>query len=188
MNREKTVRSMNAIKPSELPQEALLGRYKQEGAYTDCYSVELPHVISHAEYVAAFYTTALFKTERLILRLLVSKPSTDLQAMQLAGGEATAFSAWNVEGRATNQILLCDFLGHTRSWLMTTAIDGGNLTGTRLYFGSAVIPKINPVSGQATFGVAFHALQRFHNAYSKALLRSAASRLLRSKAGVNAEA
>jgi hypothetical protein len=66
MSREKTLRSMNAIQPSELPQEALLARYKQEGAYTDCYSVAVPHVISHAEYVAAFYTTALFKTERLI--------------------------------------------------------------------------------------------------------------------------
>jgi hypothetical protein len=179
---------MNAIQPSELPQEALLARYKQEGAYTDCYSVAVPHVISHAEYVEAFYTTALFKTERLILRLLVSKPSTDLQAMQLAGGEATAFSAWNVEGRAKNQLLLCDFLGHTRSWLMTSAIDDGNLTGTRFYFGSAVVPKINAVSGQATFGVAFHALQRFHIAYSKALLRSAASRLLRAKEGANADA
>lgn len=179
---------MNAIELSELPQEALLSRYKQEGAYTDCYSVEVPYVISHAEYVAAFYTTALFKIERLILRLLVSKPSTDLQAMQLADGKATAFSAWNVEGRATNQLLLCDFLGHTRSWLMTTAIDDGNLTGTRLYFGSAVIPKINPESGQATYGVAFHVLQSFHNAYSKALLRSTASRLLRSKESVNAEA
>jgi hypothetical protein len=66
---------MNSIKLLELPQTALLSRYKQQGAYTDCYSVEVPRVISHSEYIETFYTTPLFKVERFILATLVSRPN-----------------------------------------------------------------------------------------------------------------
>lgn len=172
---------MNAIQLCELPQEALLRKYMQEGAYTDCYFVDLPHPVSHTEYVEAFYTTAVFKVERLILALLVSKPSTDLQAKQLASGEVKTFAAWNVEGSSGNQLLLCDYLGRTRSWLMSVVDESSNSTKTRLYFGSAVVPNVESRSGRATFGLAFHALHGFHKLYSRALLRSALSRLVRSK-------
>ncbi len=172
---------MNTIQLCELPQEALLSRYQQEGAYTDCYFIDLPSAVSHAEYVEAFYTTAVFKVERLILSLLVSKPSTDRQAKQLASGEVKTFAAWSVEGQTANQLLLCDFLGRTRSWLMSVVDESSNSSNTRLYFGSAVVPKVDPASGQTSFGFAFHALQGFHKLYSRALLRSAHSRLVQSK-------
>ena len=45
---------------------------------------EIPGRISFPEFVFAFYTTLLFKLERLILKWTVSKPSTDAQARQLA--------------------------------------------------------------------------------------------------------
>ncbi len=167
---------MNRIQLCELPQKALLSKYKQQGAYADCYSVEMPRAISCAEYVEAFYTTPLFKIERSILATLVSRSSTDIQAKQLASGEVDTFAAWSVEGRAENQLLLCDFLGRTRSWLMTDA-GQGNSGCTRLYFGSAVVPELNAETGQASYGFVFHALQGFHHLYSRALLRSAVSRL-----------
>ncbi len=167
---------MNGIQLVDLPQRALLGKYRRQGAYTDCYSVVMPRAISYAEYVEAFYTTPLFKVERFILATLVSKSSTDIQAKQLASGEVEAFAAWSVEERAENQLLLCDFLGRTRSWLMTDA-EQSNSGNTRLYFGSAVVPELNAKTGQASFGFAFHALQGFHRHYSRALLRSAVSRL-----------
>lgn len=170
---------MNSIKLLELPQTALLSRYKQQGAYTDCYSVVVPRVISHSEYIGAFYTTPLFKVERFILATLVSRPSIDIQAKQLASGEVETFAAWNVEGRAENQLLLCDFLGRTRSWLMTDAGEQGNSVSTRLYFGSAVVPKLNAKTGRASYGLGFHAMLGFHRLYSRALLRSAVSRLAR---------
>ncbi len=172
---------MNTIQPCELPQEALLSKYTREGAYTDCYFVDLPRSISQAEYVEAFYTTAVFKVERLILASLVSKTSTDLQAKQLASGEVKTFAAWSVEGRSGNQLLLCDYLGRTRSWLMSVANENGKSNSTRLYFGSAVVPDAEPASGRATFGLAFHALLGFHKLYSRALLHSALSKLVRSK-------
>ena len=167
---------MNSMQLCELPQTALLNKYQQQGAYTDCYSVEVPRAISHSEFVEAFYTTPLFKVERFILAALVSRPSTDLQARQLALGEVETFAAWRVEGKTGNQLLLCDFLGSTRSWLMTEKSSPAS-TSTRLYFGSAVVPKLDAKTGQAKYGFGFHALLGFHRLYSRALLRSAVSRL-----------
>ena len=172
---------MTVIQTGELPQSALLGKYKQQGAYTDCYFMDLPRAVSQAEYVEAFYTTSLFKVERAILSALVAKPSTDLQAQQLAAGEVDQFSAWSVEGRAPDQLLLCDFQGRTRSWLMSVDAETGNSSGTRLYFGSAVVPVIDKVSGKKSFGFAFHALMGFHRLYSRSLMASARARLLRPK-------
>lgn len=165
---------MRAIHTCELPGQALLDPYRLKGAYTDCYAVDLPRAVSHAAYVEAFYTTALFKVERQILAWLAARPSTDAQARQLAHGEADRFAAWNVEGRGADQLLLCDFLGRTRSWLMSAPAG----SGTRLYFGSAFLAKgVNPKSGQREFGLAFHALTGFHRLYSRALLSAAANRL-----------
>jgi hypothetical protein len=58
-----------------------------------------------AEYIFAFYTTPLFKLERLILKLTVTKPSTDTQARQLANGSGNVFAAWHMENRKENEIL-----------------------------------------------------------------------------------
>jgi hypothetical protein len=164
------------IKPIELPAEALLKQYQAQGAYTDCYSMDLPHAVSLHEYVEAFYTSTLFKVERVILSLLASKPADDVQAQKLALGLTKEFSAWTVEGRTTNQLLLCDFLNRTRSWLMCVPVDGSNAV-TRLYFGSAVIPKRESRDGKKSFGIAFHALSAFHRVYTRALMKAARANL-----------
>ena len=109
---------MPTIRSCPLPSEALLNRYRASGAYADCNVTEVPHAVTHPEFVEAFYTTAVFKLERLLLRLFVSRPSTDVQAGELARGELDSFAAWSVEERAPNQVLLSDFRGRTRSWLM----------------------------------------------------------------------
>jgi hypothetical protein len=159
------------IEPCALPAHALLGRYRDSGAYTDCYGVTVPSDMAHARFVEAFYTTWLFKLERAVL-VLVGKPSTDTQARALAQGEAESFAAWRVEARAPDQLLLCDYRGRTRSWLMREAGDGG----TRLYFGSAVVPVVDG-NGRRSPGIAFRALLGFHRIYSRALLRAAVRRL-----------
>jgi len=172
-----------AIQTGKLPENALLKSYEQQGAYTDCYYMDLPGHICHNEYVEAFYTSRLFKVERTILTIAVNRPSTDEQARQLADGEAEIFSAWNVEGRMENQLLLCDHLGRTRSWLMSVTTNGKESPGTRLYFGSAVIPIGTSVSGRKSFGFGFHALLSFHRLYSRALMRSMLSRLSKDQGG-----
>jgi hypothetical protein len=159
----------------DLPPDALLRKYVTEGAYTDCYATDIATSVGFAEYVEAFYTTAPFKAERLVLRYLVRKPSSDADARHLAYGEADSFAAWSVEARAPAQLLVCDFLRRTRSWLMIAPLDSG---GTRLHFGTAIVP-VGVGSGKGRLGFPFNALLGFHHLYSQVLLRSARSRVLR---------
>ena len=91
--------AMGPIKNSPLPKEALLRLYLRDGHYTDCFSTDISQSVTHSQYVTASYTTLLFKIERLILRLAVSKPSTDTDAVQLAEKQRDTFAAWNVEAR-----------------------------------------------------------------------------------------
>jgi len=106
----------------------------------------------------------------------VRKPSIDVQARDLASGASDSFAAWRVEERSAHQLLVCDFLSYTRSWLMIDPADNG---ATRLYFGTAVVPARDRVSGQATWSFTFKALLGFHKLYSRALLYAARSRLER---------
>lgn len=125
----------------------------------------------------AFYTTWIFKLERAILKWAVSRASTDLDAKRLAEGEIDRFSAWSVEDRNDNQLLMCDFQGRTRSWLMTLPAGDQDTATTGLYFGSAVVAQSNP-SGAAKMGLLFRALLGFHKIYSRILLHAAKTRLL----------
>ena len=161
--------SLSPIQTCPLPDEALLCRYSRDGSYTDCYMTEVPISISHSQFVYSFYTTPLFKLERFILTWTVSKPSTDTQAKQLADGLTDKFAAWTVEARAENQLLMCDFASRTRSWLMTVPLE----RCTRLYFGSAVVPRRD----KSTLGLGVRGLLGFHKPYSVALLYAARLRL-----------
>lgn len=152
---------------ADLPQDALLQRYREQGAYTDCFAIDVPGQVAHAAFVEAFYTTAVFKLERLLLALFVARPSRDAEARELASGQRQQFAAWSVEGRAPDQLLMCDYAGSTRSWLMASPAG----QGTRLYFGSAVV--------RSRQGGVFRALLGFHKLYSRILLRAAASRVLK---------
>jgi hypothetical protein len=163
------------IAACDLPSTAILRKLRDAGAYTDCYATEVRTRVSHAAYVEAFYTTFLFKLERWLLQWLVSKPSTDAEAQRLARGELDAFAAWTVEDRAPDQLLMADFMGRTKSWLMVAA---SGAVGTRLYFGSAVVP-VRDKSGRLTLGLPFRALLGFHKLYSRALLAAAAAKLAR---------
>jgi hypothetical protein len=171
---------MRSIQACDLPRHALLRRYLHEGAYADCYAAEFRRPVQLPEYVEAFYTTAVFKLERLILSWLLARPSTDAQARALASGSATSFAAWGVEAREADQVLLSDFRGRTRSWLMSAPATGGS-TG-RLFFGSAVVPVIDRRSGQRRMSFEFRALLGFHKLYSRVLLGAAVNRLARSDA------
>lgn len=163
------------IQPCPLPDRALLTRYALSGAHTDCYVTEIDGAIDCARFVEAFYTTALFRAERLILKLAIAAPSTDEQARQVADGAIDRFAAWCVEDRSRDQLLMCDLYGNTWSWFMVERLPGDDRPRTRLYFGSAV-------TRAAMNRRLFRALLGFHILYSKALLLSARSRLERGSA------
>jgi hypothetical protein len=173
---------MSSIRACALPEEALLSKYARAGAYTDCYTAEIAKPVSHAAYVEAFYTCRLFKVERFLLTWLVFKPSTDAQARELASGASNTFAAWRVEERSANQLLVCDFLGQTRSWFMIGPPRNEGAIGAHLYFGTAVMPVRDKVSGQARMSFAFKSLLAFHKLYSRALLYAARTRLTRTSA------
>lgn len=170
--------TVSRARPCALPPESFLLRYRQAGGYADCYSVDLPVRTTQARFIEAFYTTRLFKLERTLLAWTVKKPSTDAQARQLSQGNVDSFAAWSVERQSGDQLLLCDLHGRTRSWLMVAHADVAAGACSRLYFGSAVVPKASSASGPARLGTLFRLLLGFHRLYSKMLLEAARARLL----------
>jgi hypothetical protein len=159
---------MTPIQATPLPQDALLAQYTAP-AYTDCFIAHLPGPVALAAFVTAFYTTRLFKAERLVLSA-VGHPSTDAEAATLARGEARHFAAWTVEAQRADQLLMADASGRTRSWFCVRSQADG---GTALHFGSAVLPR----PGTTDMGVLYRLLLGPHKAYSRALLRAAVARL-----------
>lgn len=89
---------MRPIKACELPADALLRRYLGGRAYADCYATGFAAPVSHAEFVTAFYTTRIFKLERLLLSWFAKRPSNDAEVLDMAHGRRDSFAAWNVEG------------------------------------------------------------------------------------------
>jgi len=170
---------MVSIEKCPVPVNTLLQNYSTSGAYADCYFARIPGRVSLPEFIFAFYTTPLFKLERLILRWMVAKPSTDTQAKALADGHMNSFAAWRVENRSANELLLCDDSGRTRSWLMTVPDGTLGIPQTRLLFGSAVVPTQNAKTGAMSLGWVFQALLGFHRIYSILLLHSAILRINR---------
>lgn len=168
---------MFSIEPCALPDEALLREHARRGAYTDCFRTEVNGAATQAQFVEAFYTTLAFKLERVILKWLVSKPSSDAQARQLAAGTTDSFAAWRVEKRCENQLLLSDFRGDTRSWLMVLAPGTQGDPKTQLYFGSAIVAAHSEKHVKRSMGPGYRALLGFHKLYSVILLSSARSRL-----------
>jgi hypothetical protein len=168
---------MPTVVPCPLPPAALLLGTQAAGAFVDCYTAEVATPVGHAEFVEAFYTTGLFKVERLLIRLFARRATTDDDARALAQGRCDEFAVWSVERRMPDQLLLADRTGRTKSWLMVAPQASAPPT-TRLYFGSALIPHTNRRTGTPGFGLLFHLLLGFHRRYSVALLRAAAARLV----------
>jgi len=166
--------AMTIVTHQDLPEGALLAPYRDARAYTDAFSVDVPGAVVLSDYIAAFYTTWLFKLERLVLATLVAKPSTDAEARALADGQRTRFAAWTVEARDEDQIVMCDFLKKTRSWLSVQPLPQG---GARLWFGSAVVPERILPGGRVRLGPGFDQLIPIHRFYSRALLSAAARRV-----------
>ena len=166
------MKPLTSVHHCALPVGAALGAYVHEGAYTDCYAVVLPRVVTQSEFVEAFYTTAVFKLERWLIARFLSRPSTDTQARRLAQGGLGTFATWSVEQREPDQLVLA--AGRTRSWLMASANLGSGLPGTTLYFGSAIVLRRD---GSGAMGWQFRALLGFHKLYSRVLLSAAGRRL-----------
>lgn len=156
------------VRAEPLPEGALLRRYDTPGGYVDCYAAEIGSVVSLPELIAAFYDSPAFRPERWLIGAALGKRAGSADVARLAAGEIRAFSAWTVEHRAADQLLLRDFRRRTRSWLMVEPRGAG----TSLRFGSAVVPARRWLDRMIV-----RALMGFHRAYSRVLLRAAVRRL-----------
>ena len=173
----------DSVQLRQLPEDSILKRYgngdsrELDNCYTDCFTLTLSHAVTFDDYVRAFYTTPIFKLERVLLKIFAGYSSTDNDAAQLAAGKTDVFSAWTVEERTSNQILMSDASGRTRSWLMIRYNDDESEKGVCLLFGSAVLPIVNRTNGERKLGVFLLILLKFHKIYSKILISSARRKL-----------
>jgi hypothetical protein len=153
-----------------LPKSACLNDYEHRaGVYTDCFQTELPKGGTLESYINAFFNTWLFRIERMILSTAAKKPVSDEDIARLAQGTSNTMSAWQVERRDADQILLEVPQTPIRTWLMRS----GEGEKTQLYFGSAILPDAVDRNGNAKMPFLFHALLGFHKLYARALLFSA---------------
>jgi hypothetical protein len=161
---------VSAILPRPLPPASLLARHAAPGDHVDCYTVELPRAVGLEEFVTAFYSSVGFLPERLVLAL-IGRGGTLAEARALARGEASRFAAWRVEARGEHELLLIDYLGRTRSWLMAELLSSGD---TRLHFGSGILRRQGDKPRDRLERGLFRALLPFHALYSPVLLGAAA--------------
>jgi hypothetical protein len=167
---------MFSVTREPVADDALLKTYRggarpeRWGKYGDCFSVTVDRVVSLADFVFSFYTSPLFRMERLILRTFIGISSSDSDARALADGAAASFAVWYVGKRTATQLLMCDRYERTRSWFRVVPLSGGR---TRLQFGSAVAAAREDRAGATALGGTFRLLLGFHVLYSQALLRAA---------------
>lgn len=165
----------SSVRPGPLREAALLAPCATPDAFTDRHVADVAGTVAQPQFVEAFYTTAVFRIERRLLAWATSRPSTGDDARRLATGRCDTFAAWRVEARHDDPLPMRDVTGRTRSWLMTEPLADG--TGTRLHFGSAVVPVRDPRTGRASMGRAFHALRGVHEIRSRVLPGAARARL-----------
>ena len=169
------MRLFSLVNEAPLPDGALLQEFVDRGEYTDCFVAQVGNDVTFPMYVETFYTTRLFRLERLILKWLISRPSSDEEARQLARSETDEFAAWDEYSRADNQLIMMDFRQQTCSWFMLEADERSK----RLYFGSAIVPIESKSGAKPRLGLGFEMLLGFHKLYSRLLLTAAKTRLLK---------
>ena len=166
------------VTATPVPIDTSLHRLRLAGHFTDCFTTVIPTAVALPQFIEAFYTTPLFKAERLVLRLLLRQRTTDRQAHELANGTRTTFAVWRVAERTTDEILLSDESGRTSSWLMIREEASGPIRATCLLFGSAIKPTAQSASGTPQLSPMFRAILGLHTVYSIKLLQAAARRLM----------
>jgi hypothetical protein len=175
---------MFSVTQDAVPENALLRtycggarpeRWRQSG---DCFAISVDRVVSLAEFVFAFYTSPVFRIERVILGVLAGAPSTDTEARSLADGSGTSFAVWRVGARTATQLLMCDRYERTRSWFRVVPLNDGK---TLLQFGSAVASKGSAPTVPRTRRSLFRGLLKFHVMYSQVLLHAAKRGVMRNR-------
>ena len=170
-----------------MPDDALL-RTHRGGAHPerwresgDCFQIPIDRIVSLAEFVFAFYTSPVFRIERVILSILALAPSTDTDVRRLAEGSADSLAVWREGERTATQLLMCDRYERTRSWFRVVHPNDGK---TLLQFGSAVASGKVARPTTVKPGRYFRLLLKFHVVYSQVLLHAARRAVTRDPADI----
>ncbi len=159
---------------SPLPEGSFLARYlDREGAYTDCFRVDVPGGPDLPAYIETFFDSWVFRLERRVLTLAGKGPATRKTVEALAHQDAQRFAAWIVRERDDSQILMEVPRTPIRTWLRVLPSDEqpGHV---RLYFGSALVPPHRTDGAPARLGPLFRWTTGLHKLYSHILLDAAA--------------
>jgi hypothetical protein len=159
---------------SAAPTNSLLvthrGRHPERwGGYHDCFRICVRGRVTLQQFVAAFYTSRLFRLGRTLLRVFLAISSSDADAYALARGSRDMFAIWYVGARTPTELLMCDRYERTRSWFHVGPVDSGS---TELCFGSSVAGR-RRADGSLVMSASFGALLDFHVLYSQLLLQAA---------------
>jgi hypothetical protein len=176
-----------SVTQDAVPDDSLLRTYRG-GARPDCwrgsgdcFAVSVDRVVSLAEFVFAFYTSPIFRIERLLLGIFAGAPSTDTEARLLAEGSGMSFAIWRVGERTATQLLMCDRYERTRSWFRVVPLKDGK---TLLQFGSAVASRSGDRPGSRMRVSPFYLLLKVHVVYSQLLLHAAKRGVMRNRPDV----
>jgi hypothetical protein len=179
---------MFSVTQDAVPDDSLLRTYRGGArpecwrGQGDCFAVRVDRSVSLADFVFAFYTSPVFRVERLILRLLARAPSTDAEARRLAEGAGMSFAVWRVGERTATQLLMCDRYERTRSWFRVVPLSEGK---TLLQFGSAVASRIGTRTATRARGWSlFRLLLKFHVVYSQVLLHASKRGVMSARPGL----
>ncbi|WP_432201337.1 hypothetical protein ACRAQ7_03825 [Erythrobacter sp. W53] len=148
---------MTKVFACDVPSSSLLAGFGGPENYRDCFARDVPSAVSLSNFIEAFYTSAVFRPERLALGL-IRRGANNADAAKLARGKAANFATWDVIERTETEILLRDFQGATASWLCAQPDGDGS---TRLLFGSWLREPDRTI---------VRALIPFHVWYSRVLL------------------
>ncbi|NRB30287.1 MAG: hypothetical protein HRU27_06805 [Rhizobiaceae bacterium] len=152
------------------PEGAFISQYSTTlGGYSDCYYIDIQKDVALSDYILAFFSTPIFRMERLILNLVPSGRSNEQCVLDLAAGTGDKIAGWKTEKRDDSQLLLAVGDGPIRTWLMVQGSPYSETT-TRLYFGSAVLPTGMTKEGHPKLAIVFRLFAGLHIFYSRLLL------------------
>lgn len=152
-----------AVRKIPVPKDALLARYVGRG-HVDAFETNIGKEAPLQDCIGAFFDSWVFRIERRILAAAMKAPSSSQDVAALARGVAETIAVWHVIERTESQLLMRVPDTPVRTWLA--------VSGTRLWFGSALVCDTDRLP------VTYRASLPFHALYSRLLL-SAAERKLR---------
>lgn len=166
---------MHKITAATIPDQSFMQTYRDmPGCHSDAFKATVNFPVKIEDLVSAFFTSAAFLPERILIKLFTRKDASLEQATKLASGSSDKFALWRTEQRSETEILLAVGSGPIKSWFLIRPEPGNQTT---LFFGSAVLPQGTSKDGIPEVSFTIKTLEGFHNFYSRFLLKSALKKL-----------